>query len=328
MNEIAPLAIVTPAPAAAPVTAVVVVRMPAEFVGIAAGTILTGIVVGREPGGQTVIRTQYGALTLKGGALPLGGTVTLQLQQTGAQVQVVILSISGGSHAAREAPAAGASQAPSPAMAAAADSGDVVRMLTGHWEALAEGLCAAPGLARLVPRPGPELAAAALLLIASLKHGTLAEWLGHEELHALPASLIRHLGEDFARMARLADADPAAWRFIPIPLLRKGVLDQALLFARGGHRDGTLRDDSGTRLLVEIEHARLGRMQIDALVRPHRFDLIVRSHAELPLPLRERLAASHAEARDIAGLAGTIGFQSTGTFVAPPLAADHLGLTA
>jgi hypothetical protein len=89
-----------------------------------------------------------------------------------------------------------------------------------------------------------------------------------------------------------------------------------------------VEDDAGMRLLIEIEHPRRGRMQIDVLVRPHRFDLIVRSHGELPPALREKLAAVHAEARDIANLAGTIGFQWTGAFVAPPFAAEHLGLTA
>jgi hypothetical protein len=207
-------------------------------------------------------------------------------------------------------------------------SGEAVRMLTGHWDALAEALGAMPGLARLVPRPGPEMTGAALALVAMLKRGSLADWLGRDELRALPAPLARQLGEDFARMARLAEADPAAWRFVPIPLLHKGELEQALLFVRGGHRNGGVEDDAGTRLLLEIEHRRLGRMQIDALVRPHRFDLIVRSHAELPLVLRERLAAIHAEARGIANLAGTIGFQWTAAFVAPPLSEDHLGLTA
>ena len=103
-----------------------------------------------------------------------------------------------------------------------------------------------------------------------------------------------------------------------------------LALPKGRMEEGVTRlmNDAGIRLMVEIEHARLGRMQIDALIRPHRFDLIVRSHTELPLGLREKLAAIHDEARDIASLAGTIGFQWAGAFVAPPLAAEHLGVTA
>jgi len=201
-------------------------------------------------------------------------------------------------------------------------------MLTGHWDALAQALRALPALARFVPQSGPELAATTLTLLAALKRGSVADWLGHDQAHALPAALLSRLGEDFARMARLAEADPAAWRFVPLPLLRKDELEQVLLFVRGGHRDNGSAEDSGTRLLVEIEHTRLGRIQIDALVRPHRFDLIVRSHTELPLTLRQRLADIHSEARNLAGLAGTIGFQWAGAFVAPPLAAEHLGLTA
>jgi len=316
----------TAAVPAAQVSAVAVARMPVELAGMAAGTILTGIVVGREPGGQTVIRTQYGALIVKGGALPMGGTVKLQLQQTGAQTQVVILSVNGGTPGHREGPAPGA---PTPQGAAPQQAADALRMLTGHWDALAEALRAVPSLQSHVPGPGPELAALALTLIDALKRGTLADWIGHDNVRTLPEALATRLTEDFAHMSRLGQSEPGAWRFVPIPLLHHGVLDQALLFMRDGRRrDGMPDDDIGARLLIEIEHPRLGRMQIDALVRANRFDVIVRSRAELPEDLRAGIAAIHDEARAIAGLAGTVSFLPARELVAPPIAADTYGVTA
>jgi hypothetical protein len=331
MSDIAPLAIVPTASATAPMNAVAVARLPAELAGMAAGTILNGVVIGRAPGGQTVIRTQYGALALKGAPLPTGSTVTLQLQQTGTQVQVVILSVNGGSQPPRSAATPAPTGAPTTFVSGAAPPmlGETARMLTGHWNALGQALTAAPSLERFVPRPGPELAALALAIVTALKRGALADWIGRDAARAIPAPLAAHLDDDFVRMARLAAPEPGAWRFVPIPLLCEGRLDQALLFLHGGHHRGDeAREEAGMRILVEVDNRRLGRMQIDALVRPPRFDLIVRSLVELPVALRERLAAVHDDARAIAALTGTIGFRAAEKFVAPPLAADPLGVTA
>ena len=327
MSEISlPPILPTVAAPTAQVSAVSAVRLPTELAGMAAGTILTGIVIGREPGGQTVIRTQYGALTLKGGTLPMGGTVTLQLQQTGAQTQLVILSVTGGTPGHREGPAQGLA---APLGGAPQPAADALRMLAGHWDALAEALRAVPTLQTRVPAPGPELAGLALALIDALKRGTLSDWVGRDNARALPGSLSAHLSDDFTHMARLAQSEPDGWRFIPIPLLHHGALDQALLFVRDGRRrDGTRDDEIGTRMLVDIEHPTLGQMQIDALVRPHRFDLIVRSRAELPPALRAGILAIHEEACAIAALAGSVGFHPAQEFVALPIAADTYGVTA
>jgi hypothetical protein len=331
MSDIAPLPIVPTASATVPMSAVAVARLPTELAGMAAGTILNGVVIGRAPGGQTVIRTQYGAVALKGAPLPTGSTVTLQLQQTGSQVQVVILSVNGGSQPPRSAAAPAPTGAPPTFASGAAPPslGEAARMLTGHWDALAHALAVTPSLERFVPRPGPELAALALAIVAALNRGALADWIGRDAARGIPAPLATHLDDDFARMARLATPDPGAWRFVPIPLLCEGRLDQALLFLHGGHqRGGNAGEEAGMRILVEVDHRRLGRIQIDALVRPPRFDLIVRSHVELPVALRESLAAVHDDARTIAALTGTIGFHAAEKFVAPPLAADPLGVTA
>jgi hypothetical protein len=327
MSEIALQPILPMASVAAPLSVVAVARMPPEIAGMTAGTILTGVVAGREPGGQTVIRTQYGALILKGGALPVGGTVTLQLQQVGAQLQVAILSVAGGGPAQREA--APVSVLPGPAHGTPQAADEAVRMLAGHWDALAQALAATPDLARFVPRPGAEMAALTLTLVGALKRGVLADWFDRSGLRALAPPLAARLASDFASMGRLATTDVVPWRFIPIPLLHDGQLEQALLFVRHGHHhDGTPDDEAGTRILVDIERSRFGRIQIDALIRPSRLDLIVRSQTPLTSPLRDRLTAVHDETCALAGLAGAIGFQPADSFVAPPLPPHAFGVTA
>jgi len=333
----------SPAAAAASLAAATVARLPAELAGMAAGTIIQGVVIGREPGGQTVLRTQYGALVLKGGALPMGGTVTLQLQSTGTQIQVVILSVTGGTSApaeTRSGPGAPAAAAPAPTSAGR----DALFMLAEKWPALDEALealrRAAPSAAQhladdVVPHPGPELAAKILSLIAALHRGDIALWLGDEARHAIESSgrdgLASRLADDFGRMSRLAGGEPGSeWRGVPLPILDQGALGQVRMFYRGRRHGGAAEDDPGTRLLIDVELSRLGAIQLDGLAQPRRFDLIVRTRSALPATMRDDIAAIFDEARAIGGLAGEIAFITTRDFVAPPVApgADGLGLTA
>jgi hypothetical protein len=310
------------AASAAPTAAIAVARLPAELAGMAAGTILQGTVIGREPGGQTVIRTPHGALVIKGGAaLPMGGTVKLQLQQTGAQLQVVILSVDGGIPG-HPAPAREAHVAPHmqmPAQPQPAVTNDAVRMLSGRWEALAK----APLLDDFVPRPGPEMAAQILALLGALKRGSLSDWIGRDVQRALPEPLSAQLADEFARMARLNAADHGAWRFVPVPMLIEGRLSQALLFMHGKRGRGAAADgDAGMRILIEIETAALGKLQLDGLVQSHRFDLILRSRAVLAERTRSDITEIFAEAREIAALAGDISFVAGRGFVVPPVIAQ------
>jgi hypothetical protein len=314
---------------------------------MAAGTILRATVIGREPGGQTVLRTQYGALAIKTpAALPLGGTVMLQLQQTGAQLQVAILSVDGGTNPG--AAVAPRPHLPAPPLAAppptTAAPGNALLMLTGKWEALAEALAAlgrssdqpaSHRLADVVPRPGADLAARLVHLIDALR-GDLAAWIGRDTVRAIAAAagegLAGRLGEDFARLARLGAAEPGDWRFLPIPLFHAGVLGQLRLFAR--HRQpatGDGEEDPGTRILIDVELPRLGQVQLDALVQPHRFDLILRSRAVLPDPWRAGIAAIFDDAREIGRLEGDLAFLVVRDFAAPPIGAtgaDTRGVTA
>jgi hypothetical protein len=443
--------VATPAGAAAVTAAASLARVPPELAAMAVGTIIQAVVAGREPGGQ-VLRTQYGAVLLRGApVLPLGATVTLQLQSAGAQVQVALLSLDGAapSHAAatreaspqahpaaaivrlapglaslpagaivqaivvgREAgnltvlrapqgpialqgappvpvgatvmlqlpgpgqptqatiiavegaapppatvrdptapaaapnggPASTAPLPPSPAPAALARGAAL--LLAERWPALADALevltgrapDAARALADILPRPGPDLAERMLAFIAALRGGNLWEWTGRaaqRELNAAGrAALAALLGDDFAELSRLAAGDAGGeWRAVPVPILADGTLQQLRLFYRGRRRAAQHgRDgDPGTRLLIDVELTRLGRLQLDGLVQRRRFDLIVRARQALAPEMRRDIAAIFHEAREAAGLSGDIAFLATRDFLAPPILAgghDALGVTA
>jgi hypothetical protein len=221
-----------------------------------------------------------------------------------------------------------------PASTASASStgvSDAVRMLAGHWDALARAMRAAPQLGDFVPRPAAEMAAQIVALLGALKRGALADWIGRETQRGLPEPLATQLGEDFARMARFNAADHNAWRFVPVPLLIQGELGQMLLFTHGKRRrSNPPHDDAGMRLLIEVDTAAHGKIQIDGLVHADRFDLVLRSRGVLPDATRDAIATIFAEARDLASLHGDISFVAGRDFVVPPVAAEmhSSGVTA
>jgi hypothetical protein len=87
-------AMATAAPAAT--NTATAAEIPAAVANLSVGTFVTGTVIERNPRGLVVLRTDKGTIKLQTPvALKPGSTVTLQIQSTGAQVQLSILSIDG-----------------------------------------------------------------------------------------------------------------------------------------------------------------------------------------------------------------------------------------
>ena len=212
---------------------------------------------------------------------------------------------------------------------------------------LGEGMAPAqpetPPLER-IPRPGPRLTSGILFFLSALGAGDLSAWLGKTAAEALKArsrgDLIRQLGQDLTQLGRLSDAAGGDWRFLPFPLfdgqqvqqlrllpfpLFDGQQVQQLrLFLRRdrGRDEAENADDGGeaaTRFVVEVELVRLGDMQLDGLVRAHRFDLILRTRTALPRAMRDDIAAIFRDANEIAGHRGRIAFQASSDWTFIPL---------
>lgn len=76
--------------------------------------------------------------------------------------------------------------------------------------------------------------------------------------------------------------------------------------------------------------SRLGALQLDGLVRPQRFDLVLRSHRPVATELRQEIAEIFRNATTASGLAGDITFTTASRFAVAPLDAlrPHVGVTA
>jgi hypothetical protein len=274
--------------------------------------LLTGTVTGSARGGGTLVGTATGTLLLPGVTdAPKGSRITLQILATPGTVLP---------------PTAAGAQALS------------LSALTHGWPALQEAIdavhAADPGRAAAIvsaslPTTGPQLAAGMAFFLNAVFGAKMQDWLGRDLLRALETQqrgdLASRLADDFAELARLSqDSFGAEWRTVMLPVLHDGVLQQIRLYLRAHADDsesgGTPGDeDAGTRFIVEVELSQLGALQLDGLVRPNRFDLMVRTHRALPATVRDEIGALFAAANAGMKAAGQIGFQVGRDFPVSPL---------
>lgn len=263
------------------------------------GATFAAVVLRGAPTGATVLATPIGELSLPlRGALSPGSQVTLEV--TGPVTN---------------APSA----APPPATA---DS----MILARSWPALDEAVralaAAEPALAhhvvnQVLPRPDGHLAAGIQFFLMALRGGDLRSWFGDAPVRALDRvrpDLKDKLGDDFAEFKRVADqSQPGDWRTYLIPFHTGRDIDPIRLYLRGG-RDEDDEDEksNGSRFLVDVTLTRLGRIQLDGLVRQREkhMDLIVRSDRPFPSRMRTDIMTIFANAADVTGMKGGLSFQA------------------
>jgi hypothetical protein len=289
-----------------------------EPTALAAGRSLPGTVIGATPAGQPILRTTAGVLTLAtaAAALPRGTVLTVE--------------ITGVPSLPSAPPSAAPAGVKSPVSGIPLPGEDVLG--STRWPALTEAVEALhavdPAAARqlaeaVLPRPDARLTTAVLFFLSALRGGDLRGWLGDATVRALnrtrPDLSIR-LGDDFRAMARAAD-EPAAndWRVTQVPLFTGAEIEMIRLWARRQDDPADAEDDNpqhqAQRFVVDVSLSRLGRLQLDGLVRDagRRLDLIVRSESPLPAAIRDRIRGLFEDTGAFTGLTGGVGFQA-----APP----------
>jgi hypothetical protein len=192
----------------------------------------------------------------------------------------------------------------------------------------------------VLPRAESGLAFGLLAFMAALRGGDIRSWLGEGPSRALQRArpdLIERLDGDFRQLAKLAD-DPAAgdWRVALIPVgVQSGIEQVRLLLRRHSGDEGEKAPAAaGTRFVIDVSLSRLGRLQLDGLVREKgkRLDLIVRTAEPLPAAVREEIRRLFAATNAETNVGGSVSFQSSPAgFVEIPverLIQGHVGLIA
>ena len=101
-----------------------------------------------------------------------------------------------------------------------------------------------------------------------------------------------------------------------VPFYNQQQVEQLRLYWRrhgeGGDGDSSRVD---TRFVIDVELSRVGRLQLDGLVRPRRLDLVIRSAEPFPRAISREITDVFLTAIEATGMAGTLSLQNRGDFV-------------
>lgn len=290
---------------------------PAGATVAAAPRLLTATVVAHPPGGQAVVQTPAGTLALPTQAdLPVGTRLQLEL--------------------------AGQPEFPPPANAGAAGQ-PTTGLKPGGWPTLAETMTtlSAAGdrqaldmLMRALPQVGPRLAASIATFAGAMRSGDVRAVLSDGTTKGLEKAGRKDLAErlkgELEQMAKDGGRPVAGgeWAGFTLPLLFGQLIDPIQLFVRRPKGEDGLdpaKGGGGERFLLDFNLSRLGRMQMDGLVRrdDKLFDLIIRTDQPLPPEMRHDILGIFTNAAELVGTKGTVAFQSGARWVelapdAPP----------
>ncbi len=280
---------------------------PAAPLGGAVPAQFDGIVQSNSHVGQPIVRTPFGLISLEGSiGLPPAGT-SVRFEVAGPLMS-----------------------APSPASAPVPPP--------TPWSGLVEAMqClrrvdpgAAERLAMALPQPGPRLAAGLMIAAAAVQANSMGGLVPEAVVAGLERAgrrdLIKRMAEDVAEAPAPSRGVGGEWRALTLPLLIGVAIEPVRLFMRRPDRadddeahDGKAQARDGGRFIVDVRLTRVGRLQLDGLLRrsAKRFEMILRSEQPLPDAARHDIVGIFTTYCDGIGLTGTILFHVGRDFVEP-----------
>ncbi len=260
---------------------------------------VTGTLVGSTAQGQPVVTTPLGTLVLRARTdLPAGTTLALAVDIPPTPKAAMLPPLD---------PAQGLDW---PVLR------EVMATLAAADPVLARTIAAS-----ILPQPNKRLTTNLTFFLSALRGGDATGWLGGPAAELLEARggsrLLAQLREDF-RAAQQAAAEPTAdgWRAMPIPFGTPEQLMRAQLHVKNaGDQDKDDRTDGekqgpAKRFLLDLSFSRIGPMQFDGMVRPGRFDLMVRTQNLLPAEVRQQIGTIFRDSLETVGYSGSIAFQT------------------
>ena len=267
---------------------------------------ISGTVVGSNLAGTPLVQTPGGTLSLNGAApLPAGTKLLLDLKTTAVSGKPIVPQfILSNVTSSREWPS--------------------LEMALSQLRLSAPDLTQSFSQSRL-PQANNRLAANILLYLSAVRGGDVRHWLGElaRNLEQTQPNLAGRLREDFAQVARLFNDGPQSdWRTLIIPFMNGQGLDAVQMHMRGqsAGADGEDAEDA-SRFLVDIELSRLGRIQMDGLVKSQgkKFDLIFRTEKPLPAYMRKDISRIFHDFAELGGITGGLTFQASARFINVPI---------
>lgn len=179
-----------------------------------------------------------------------------------------------------------------------------------------------PSPPHLVPRPGAQLSAEMLFIMAALKGGGLTKWLGEDNMRLVDtiqsrsrSGLLAKLGSEFAELKTIpADIRDGQWHSMLIPLAAEGSVQPLRFYIKGESHKSASGTSHMDHFMVDLELTRLGAMQLDGLVQTHQrniqFDLVVRTERDWEDKITAPIRDIFVRGQEITGFHGSISFKS------------------
>lgn len=291
----------------------VTVPQPGPPPSIAAPVAMPGAVISHAGGGNTLIQTPAGLLSLQTNT-PLANGSQVTLEVVGPPVPPP------------PQPQGGQSSGLGPAG---------WPTLTSASEALAQSdRQAAEQLMRMIPQTGPRLAAAMSVFASAVRSGDIKALVGEGVTRGLDKAGRRDLAERLKKDLDSLSEESARplgngdWRALTLPVIHGAQVDPVRLYLHRPNAEeegGGKRNTQEQRFILEVTMSQLGRIQLDGLVMRdnQRFDLIIRTAQPLSPAICRDIAGIFAECGQLTGAKGSVSFQSGGRFVdLPPAAAS------
>jgi hypothetical protein len=159
---------------------------------------------------------------------------------------------------------------------------DAVRSLNESHPTLGQQV-----MSSILPKADTTLAANIILLLAAIRGGDIKNWFGDAPVRALQRikpELMSRLRDDFTQIGRLSD----------------------------DNKDDEQAPDNGARFVLDLDLTRLGRLQLDGLVRTDKkqFDLIIRTNNHLQQAMQNDIRNIFQKAVEQTGYNGGLTFQA------------------
>ena len=270
---------------------------------------LPGNVIAHSPGGNSLVQTPAGLISLPGGPpLPVGGSV--QLEVVGPPIPPPPVASTNTQSQQGLGPNGW------PTLSSAAD------VLAQSDRQAAEQLI------RMIPQANPRLAAAMASFAGAVRAGDFKALGGDGAIKGLDRAGRRDLADrlkrDFMDLAEEAQRPRGNgdWQVVTLPFAHGADIDPIHLYVHRHKEEDEEKGGKGQeqRFILEIRMSNLGRIQFDGLIQrdTKRFDLIIRTNEPLGAEICRDIGGIFAECGQLTGTKGTVNFQSGRPFVELP----------
>ncbi len=177
----------------------------------------------------------------------------------------------------------------------------------------------AQAMAAMTPSPAApaQLGPAMMFFIAALKGGDLQQWLGDRAANTIKGagkgSLLSRLGQEGSAILRLS-TEPSSqeWRSMALPLHYEHEYHKIALHYR--HEKNGDNDDNSknkqVRFIFDLNLDVMGEVQLDALFRAPRLDLIVRTGQPFSQAMMQEMRRAYVSALEQSHVTGELTFQN------------------